>query len=89
MGDDPGETPYQISGSDVLLEWIARQTDSAAVDSMLAWMVELARTPYEGQHLPKPGVPMLARPTPVTNTMVVYSVIEQYRTVKLIRFDRV
>lgn len=77
---------YQLSGADVVLDWLAAEPSMEAREAMLAWLQELARDPggVAMFRRDRPGVPAYVAEVPGTDAFVDYTVIDQYCTVVIL-----
>ncbi|MGH9113795.1 MAG: hypothetical protein ACRDZN_16075 [Acidimicrobiales bacterium] len=80
---------YDLSGTEVVELWLGRHKDPAERLALLNWLPALAADP-EGVAMARrqrPGVPVFTAEVPDVACWVTYSVIEQYRTVHILRID--
>ena len=88
---EPDPSPYQISGRDVLFDWLARERNPDRRQSMLDWLAVNVREPLVGAHrVPGIAAPVYIWIVPLTPPVAVrFLLAEQYRTIRLIRMTTV
>lgn len=79
---------YRIENWDVLYNWLEEHGDRNQRQAMIDWMVELATAPKgAGSRLPGVRALVYLAFTPVRPYTLVYLVADEYRTVRLIKFE--
>lgn len=78
---------FQISGRDVVFEWLSRQTDSERRRAMLDWLVDFSQEPLaNAQRVPGIRAPIFIAvvPLPLDAAVVRFLYAEQFRTVRIL-----
>lgn len=80
---------YQLEGRDLIFEWLEHETDSELRQGMLDWLALLADDPdsIEASRVPGVRAPVFLAVTPVRNVTVTFLRADQFRVLKIIRFD--
>lgn len=80
---------YQLSGIDKVELWLATHKDPEDRLALLDWLPVVAANPVGAamERRPRLGVPVFTAEVPGLACWVTYSVIEQYRTVHILRVD--
>jgi hypothetical protein len=77
---------YQITGRDIIFDWLGGQTDSERTMAMLDWLVEFAGDPHRyGQRVPGVRAPAYIAIVPLREPVVVrYLLAEQFHTINVL-----
>lgn len=78
--------PYQIEGEDHILNWLAGEPSPDARKAMFDWVPLLSINPIgaaTAQRLDR-RLPIYVAQVPGTDAFVDYTVVEQYRTVRIL-----
>lgn len=78
---------YQISGKDVLYDWLSKEPDPSCRLLMLEWLARIAEDPIRDAYR-VPGIlaPVYLAVTPVRNVTMTFLFIEQFHTVAIKEF---
>lgn len=78
---------YQLNGEDHLLVWLQQEPDLHCREAMFDWLPHLAGDPQGVASAQRsgPGLPAYTAKVPGTDAFVDYTVIEQYKTVMILR----
>jgi hypothetical protein len=78
---------YQLANEQVLLDWLAHETDQNARFAMLDWMAIFAEEPLASAHrIPGLRKPIYLVVTPVRNVTLKFMLFEMFHGVHLIEF---
>lgn len=78
---------YQINGSGKIRDWLTEERDPECRQAMLDWLPRLAADPagVATAERPREGIPVFVAAVPHTYAFVDYSVVEQFKTVLILR----
>ena len=78
--------PYQLSGDQVLFDWLASEKSPEVRGVVLAWIAELADDPkaFEAPRVPGSRADVRATLIPGTGVAATFLIAQEFRTVRLI-----